>query len=399
MDKNIYELLNGAEMDLTEYEVQDLSSEEKEMHMQHIMEKIKNDDTSIKNHTTNKTGRSRKIAKIMKVAAGFAAVVTLTFGVIGFVNPSLAQSIYNAIFSSLIESAQDDIFVYDEEIYAKIGKFAVPIKEELKKRPNDKDYVTSAECNGVTVSVSDVYCDGYILYYTLELDVNNPLLEGAEELFPYSINTNAMAWSEVEEIDMFEYGMGASVSSFKKTKNGKYVLMNKVFFLKGFPVDDDSIVAAFHMTGVNACSFGTLDITEASDTSANVEGEWNLRFPVTIDKSCNEIIEVNKKDKGITLRNLIKTRVAVLADVAVDLSVDDYFDPYEEMVTVSILNEANEYLPNINSDTEYDGGDYIYREMCVYDDQKELNVSIVIPGTGDNPEPEIPITEFNVKLP
>ena len=388
LGKNIYDLLNNAEMDLREYEVQDLSFEEKSMYKQRILEKI---------NKIGKSSKKRKITKIMKTAAGFAAAIALTFGIIGVVNPSLAKDIYNAVFSTIIEYAKKDLVLYNEDICAKIGEVAVPIEEELKKRPNETDYVTSSECNGITVSVSDVYCDGYILYYTLKLDVDNEVLGNAEELFPSSLNEGGMATMEIEGIDLFEYGLGESVSSFNKSEKGTYVSMNEVYFLQGLPDNNETIVANFHMSGVNAYDWSTYLMAEDSDISANVDGEWNLRFPITVDSSCNEIIEINKEDKGITLRNLVKTRVAIMTEVAVDLSVDDYFNPYGH-VAVGLLDSNGNYLPHVITDVKYDAGDHVYYDMCMYDDQTDLNVSIEMPGTGENPPPTIPLTEFDVKL-
>jgi len=388
MKKNIYEILNGAEMDLTEYDVQDLSVEEKEIRKQHILKEINKTDLNKKH---------RRISRIIKTVAGFAAAFALTFGLIGFVNPSLAKDIYNAVFSGLIDNANETPISMDDELYATIAKYAVPIEEELKKRPDDSNYTTTSECNGVTLSVSDVYCDGYILYYTLKLETDNELLKDAKELFPHSITDNSVALISTEEIDVFEYNSGGySLSPFKKAKDGSYVLMNQIELMEGIPEEHDTITINFNMPGLNEYAFGSLENIENSGTSANVDGEWNIRFPVTIDRACNEIIEVNKKDKGITLKNLVKTRIAIIAEVVIDDSNNEYYDS-EQVIYAHIPDDNGYSFPPIFEAKEDSAVDTVQYCMCIYDGQKEINISVDILGNDSENSPHI--TDFRVKIP
>ena len=63
-DDKIYEMLNDAEIDLKEYEVEELSSEEKERYKTRIRMEVKR---------MNMETRNKKNKNIRKIAAGMAA--------------------------------------------------------------------------------------------------------------------------------------------------------------------------------------------------------------------------------------------------------------------------------------------------------------------------------------
>ena len=84
-DDKIYEMLNDAEIDLKEYEVEELSSEEKERYKTRIRMEVKR---------MNMETRNKKNKNIRKIAAGMAAACAVAVGVAGFSNSALADSIY-----------------------------------------------------------------------------------------------------------------------------------------------------------------------------------------------------------------------------------------------------------------------------------------------------------------
>ena len=70
-DDKIYEMLNDAEIDLKEYEVEELSSEEKERYKTRIRMEVKR----MNRETKNKKNKNKNMRKI---AAGMAACLLYT---------------------------------------------------------------------------------------------------------------------------------------------------------------------------------------------------------------------------------------------------------------------------------------------------------------------------------
>mgnify|MGYP000812601251 CR=1 FL=1 len=70
-DDKIYEMLNDAEIDLNEYEVEELSSEEKERYKTRIRMEVKR---------MNMETRNKKNKNIRKIAAGMAAACAVAVG-------------------------------------------------------------------------------------------------------------------------------------------------------------------------------------------------------------------------------------------------------------------------------------------------------------------------------
>ena len=172
MKKNIYQLLNEVETDFREYEQTELSSREKEYHKQKFLMEVKRMD---------KMNRKNKNRKIWKIAAGMAAACVLTVGVTSVANPVLAKEIFSSVFGNLVENAQGEKYEKeDTEMYTKLGKNATSVQDEIGRLQEQGNYVTTMENNGVTVSVSDVYCDGYVLYYTASIKTDDEGLNRAD---------------------------------------------------------------------------------------------------------------------------------------------------------------------------------------------------------------------------
>ena len=163
MKESIYGLLNEIETDFTEYEEMELSSQEKEKHKQRILMEV----SSMKN-------RKKKEGKVWKIAAGAAAACVITVGAVGLSNPVLAKELFSDVFGKLIENTKGEKYEKeDTERYTKIGESAVAVQEEVEKRQGEEGYITTTENNGVKISVSDIYCDGYVLYFTSSLQTDN----------------------------------------------------------------------------------------------------------------------------------------------------------------------------------------------------------------------------------
>ena len=109
--------------------------------------------------------RNQKRKKVWTAAAAAVAVIAIS-GTVLYSNPVLAKNIpvIGDVFAKMQENrAKDPYAGKDKTAYEKIEDHSVNVQT-----PGSE-----AEDNGVTVTVSDAYCDGYEMYFTMTATTDN----------------------------------------------------------------------------------------------------------------------------------------------------------------------------------------------------------------------------------
>lgn len=399
MAKTIYQLLNDVETDFSEYENVELTPEEKDCFKSKILMEVK----SMKAEERKKNRRNwKKAAGVAGVAAAFV-IVAGTAGIAA--NPVLAKQIFSSVFGTLINRS-DDGYIGEKELYTKVGEKAVPIREELEKYEGTGDFVTAVEHNGVTLSVSDVYCDGSVLYYTLVLRTDNEDINKAEGVCTYL--QDDMIWRpDVERNDGSKVPVsGGMLGAAKKAEDGSYVLMEELelygdtgsYDEKLEPGKDGNVIVNYTMSGVTGIYLDPNRVDEKGhfEETGRVEGEWKLRFPVTVDASGYEVIEVNKEDNGIKVKEIIRTETTLI--VKVDFSGHATKPPYnyDGCPNISIKDSEGNYLDGMGGGG---GGSetFTIQYKFLYNGQKDLIVEVS--DYVRESESNIPIADIPITLP
>lgn len=392
MEKTIYQLLNEVETDFEEYEQTELSFEEKETYKQRILAEVK---------SMKMEERSTK-RKVWQKAAGLAAACAIVIGgVILAANPVIAKQIFSSVFGKVISTTDERSG--DKDIQGKVAKKASTIQEELGRQQDSGNYTASVESNGVTLAVSDVYCDGIVLYYTLCLWTDNEDMNKAQNVFLYlqdgMLHTPILEGSNGEEVMA-----GGTVSSLKKADDGTYVCMNQLD-LYGLSEEDreklqleeaGTLNVRYELDGLT----GVEDVEQMDEQgrckeTARVEGEWNLKFPVTVDTSGKEEIEINKEENGILVKNITRTDTTLIVEVdysgyAAKASYDDMDCP-----SVGVKDSEGNYLSSLGGSAS-NGELFTIMGKAAYDGQKELVICVeAYDESGANEK----IAEIPVQLP
>ena len=374
MKKNIYQLLNEVETDFREYEQAELSSREKEYHKQRFLMEVKR---------MNKMNRRDKNKKAWKIAAGMAAACVLTVGVTSIANPVLAKEIFSSVFGNLVENARGEKYEKeDTEMYTKLGKSATSVQDEVGKQEEQGGYVTTMENNGVTVSVSDIYCDGYVLYYTASIKTDNGELNQADGII-----------TETKEgpnpsIAIDGAGLsGYSSKAFDKSKDGSFVTINQVDLINPTdtneePIDlkvgeKDTLVVDWDVKQFVGYLWDQWDESGEYVSTGKVEGDWHLRFPVTVDKSANESFDINKEENGIKVKSAVKTKAGLVVEVELpDFTKEPYNDPYNDP-DMGIKDSEGNWLQWMNQKTDlHEDGTSTMQIMVLYDGEKDLTFDV-----------------------
>ena len=389
MKKNIYGLLNEIEIDLGEYEETELSSVEKEAHKQRILQEVKN----MKHNTKQNTVKSGA----WKIAAGTAAACAIIVTAFGIANPTLAKNLFSSTFGNLIDNAKGE--KYEEEqidMYSKIGEKSVEAEAEVEKRADKEMYHTTAESNGVTISVSDLYCDGYVLYYTASLKTEDEGLSRADGIVTASKELGSDEL-KIEGMDLSGYGG----RPFEKSADGTFVsadqisLMSDEDDLQMTEGENGTIVADWTITNLTGYLWDSWDESGEYEKTGTVEGEWHLRFPVTVDASLNETFAIEKEENGVVVKEAIKTKAGLVVHVHLpDFRKAPYNDPYNDP-DIGIKDAQGNYMQWLaqKSSENADGTSESWI-MVLYDGEKDLSFEVT---TKDEEQRKIADVGFHVE--
>lgn len=390
MKKTIYQLLNDVETDFSKYEQDELSVLEKDRHKQTVLREVKR----MKN----------KKMKAWKIAAGAAAACAVTVGTVSLANPVFANEIFSSVFGSLVENARGSKYEKeDTDLYTKIGKNAEAVQEKTGKDEGD-DYVTTMENNGVTISVSDVYCDGYVLYFTTTLKTEDEGLNKADGILARIMDDGNKGNGPAISIDGTQLA-GYSERSFEKTKDGSFVAMNQIDLMS--PADSrekeidlgldekGTLVVNWDLSEFSGYLWDQWDDSGEYMKTGETKGQWNLRFPVTIDRSHNQTYAVNKEDNGVQVKNAIKTKAGLVLEVELpDFTKAPYNDPYNDP-DLAVKDSSGKCLQWINQKTmQHDDGTATMQIMVLYDGEKDLSFEVT---TKD--EDQIKLADISFQIP
>lgn len=372
MKKTIYQLLNDVETDFSKYEQDELSVLEKDRHKQTVLREVKR----MKN----------KKMKAWKIAAGAAAACAVTIGTVSLANPVFANEIFSSVFGSLVENARGSKYEKeDTDLYTKIGKNAEAVQEKTGKDEGD-DYVTTMENNGVTISVSDVYCDGYVLYFTTTLKTEDEGLNKADGILARIMDDGNKGNGPAISIDGTQLA-GYSERSFEKTKDGSFVAMNQIDLMS--PADSrekeidlgldekGTLVVNWDLSEFSGYLWDQWDDSGEYMKTGETKGQWNLRFPVTIDRSHNQTYAINKEDNGVQVKNAVKTKAGLVLEVELpDFTKAPYNDPYNDP-DLAVKDSSGKCLQWINQKTmQHDDGTATMQIMVLYDGEKDLSFEV-----------------------
>jgi len=167
-----------------------------------------------------------------------------------------------------------------------------------------------AEDQGITVTVSDAYCDGYVLYFTVSLRTDNEELNTADYLM-------MLSYKEDDPIAYYpEIGINdeevSGVIQLQKSENGIYAGLVRIGenYLKAGGFSEEMTVN-LDLNAVGAHMLGEEEQSDIPDFSRvgfkSVRGNWPLRFTASMDTSGNKMAVPNLEVNGFTLEKAVQT--------------------------------------------------------------------------------------------
>ena len=316
MDKKIYDLLNNVQMNLDEYEEIELSSKEKQKIRKRLLREVRN----MKKHNKRASGKGLKIA-------GAAVAACLAVSVIAVGSNSVeAKALFGEIYQKIISGSKDKKDADRiQELYTRIGEESVPVEE-------GEGVKTETEAENVKIAVSDIYCDGYMLYYTLQLETDNKefakeevdgiIADGKEGTPPVcTVWVDGEANQCLIDFEKQEDGTFTSVQDYNFFANE-----NRRTYQNG-----DVIPIEINITALTGWDYVNHDEEGYYMRTETVNGQWKLSFPVTVEMADNQVQEINKEDNGVKVVSIVRGRATLnLVIEEPDYSKEPYNDPYND---------------------------------------------------------------------
>lgn len=261
-------------------------------------------DREIQIHRRRKD-KMKQIGKIGKVAAAvIAAAVIGTLG-LGYFNPVLAAKI--PLIGKIFEKVEDNI-TYSGD-YTDQG--IVLTNEDPAGNLDTSDY--SASDKGITLTASEVYCDGYSVFLTVNIGAEEADFTHIPEHYTganvaenrtaagfyidgtWSVGGSSPEWLENtfegEVIDSHTFAGMIKVNLAEKPAGSGQLNLN----ISGLGYDDDRM----------------LDSEEIS-ASHWTDGSWKLAIPFEVNATDVKTIEVGEKKGNITLEDVVVSPYQVI---------------------------------------------------------------------------------------
>lgn len=252
--------------------------------------------------------KMRKFGKIGKAAAAAVAVAVIGTLGLGYFNPVLAAKI--PLIGKIFEKVEDDV-TYSGDY---TDKGTVLTNEDHVGNLDTPDYSVSDQ--GITLTASEVYCDGYSIFLTVNIEAEEADFTHIPEHYTgLDIADNRMAagfyiggtWN----VD------GNSPEQLENTFEGKVI--DSHTFAGMLKVDLAEKVSGSGELNLNINGLGYDDdrMLDSEEITAShwTDGSWNLVLPFEVNGTDVKTIEVGEKKGNITLDNVVISPYQVIVHV------------------------------------------------------------------------------------
>lgn len=261
-------------------------------------------DREIRIHKRRKDNM-KKVNKIGKCVAAAVAMVVIGIGSLGYFNPVLAAKI--PVIGKIFEKVEDDA-TYSGDY---TDKKTVLTNEDYAGNLDTSDYMASDK--GITLTASEIYCDGYSIFLTVNIEsedadfmhipkhytgmkvADNRTAAGFYIDGTWNVDGSSPEWLE-NTFDGEVIDSQTFVGMVKINLTEKYVGSGELNLnVSGLGYDDDRMLDG-----------------EKISASHWTDGNWNIVIPFEVNEADVKTIEVGEKKGNITLEDVVVSPYQVL---------------------------------------------------------------------------------------
>uniref|UniRef100_UPI00359C5466 DUF4179 domain-containing protein n=1 Tax=Faecalicatena contorta TaxID=39482 RepID=UPI00359C5466 len=359
--------------------------------MEEMYDKIRSGEVRMKQ--LKGSSQKKRLYRGLGIAAAAACMVIVLSGVF-YVNPALAKDIplLGDVFGRLQKMREDNPYPEkDKTAYSNIEKHSKPVVTEP-----EEEITNVAEDQGITISVTDAYCDGLDLYFTLSMRTEDPELNTADRLdlltYKEGDPVSFWAWLTVDGKEAYT----TEILSGKKSEDGVYVSLMRIplSYVENGEFTENTAVE-IHADAIGAHRFGEEEDTTSENYGKvdfsrlgfkSIKGSWTLKFKPTMDTTHNKEAEPNAENNGFIVQKVTQTP----SNMHIELFMPE---EYIERNPAVILTDTNgnrvyEEFGSNTADTEnggqiqgmvFDHSDATQFILQVIDKNGDMNVLAEIP--------------------
>ena len=219
---------------------------------------------------------------------------------------------------------------------------------------------SEAESNGVTVTVSDAYCDGYEMYFTMTATTDNDQVNQKDYLLPEKSQRVYVSGEET-----------AAELSLEKAEDGSFVGLGHISagWLADKTFKDQSTVG-IKFTGLYAKVDNQPEPTTYVEGENLITGQWNLEFTVDTDTSLLNTYEVNTENNGFTVSKIVK----VPASTYLYLEVPEEYENVQMILTDADGNKLEKFG---GTTTDPENGMYEIQLQFEQTDTNQIHIQVI----------------------
>lgn len=357
MDKN-YTEQEMREILGREYEPSEMVNQR----LQDIYQQIGADGKSGKNKASRKksAGRFSAFKKALAVTAAVVAGGVLLCAS----NPALAAKI--PIIGAIFDRVEQDVTFSGE--YSNKDN-VLTTEHESTGMPVNTQY--TVENNGVTMTASEVYSDGFSIYLTLDVQSES----GGFEKMPSHYTGEDQTTVQTLYIQgvWLVNSIGTGIPFLNNSIEGKVVSDTEFIGMMKLDIPEDGRIRedtlSLQMTQIGFDNKElTPDMVEEEGAANTILGSWNIDIPVQADETDIKVIDVNEKNEGgFSIDQVIVTPYQVKVLTTIPYTTREESDITKEQFEELWGEKNKEILAQGESEVLYDDYlmDKIYEEFGV----------------------------------
>ena len=243
-------------------------------------------------------GKMKKFGKIGKAVAAAAAAVVVGILGLGYFNPVLAAKI--PLIGKIFDKVEGDV-IYSGDY---TDKETVLTNEDHTGNLDTTEFSVSDK--GITLTASEVYCDGYSIFLTVNVEAEDADFTHIPEHYT-GLNTADNKTAAGFYINGTWNIDGNTSEQFENTFEGKVIDSHTFAGLLKMNLAEKTAGSGKLNLNISGLGYDDDRMLNNEEISAShwTDGAWNIVLPFEVNETDVKIIEVGEKKENITLDDVV----------------------------------------------------------------------------------------------
>ena len=264
-------------------------------------------ESEIRIHRRRKD-KMKKFGKTGKCVAAVVAAAVIGIGGLGYFDPVLAAKI--PLIGKIFEKVEEDA-TYSGDY---TDKKTVLTNEDSEGNLDTSDYIVSDQ--GITLTASEVYCDGYSVFLTVNIESEDADFTHIPEHY-----TGMNAADNQTAAGFYINGTwsvdGSSPERIENTFEGEVSDSHTFAGMLKIDLAEKHTGSGELNLNVNGLGYDDDRMLDGEEISAShwTDGSWNIIIPFEVNETDVKIIEVGEKKGSMTLEDVVVSPYQVVVHV------------------------------------------------------------------------------------